>query len=458
MLFRSFTGGRVGRVILGPDETLYALGQFATAGDQVVPGLARWNGQHWESLLSGTYLGLGGYTGLAECFAEHQGAIYMGGVFTAAGALATDGIARWTGDRWANVGGGGVGYRPSLVFTLLSSGPMLYAGGSFTNMGGSSTSNIASWDGTNWASLGAGVDGNVRCLAQGRDGLYAGGWFSMAGGAPATNIARWTGAAWEPLGSGLDDSVTTLAVWGDKLYAGGWFAHAGDRPVSLLACWDGTSWQEVGGGLTGSDDAGEVRRLVASDDGLYVAGSFTSTSGQPVTNLARWDGTTWHAVGGPLPGAVSGLCLRGRTVYVASAALNELGVKSVGVYRLEGTNWIALGSGLSRHGLHIAVEALFATDTEVFVGGIFTCAGLKPSVGIARWIENPRLSMEARPNLPASTLFLRASGDPGLRFDLEASPDLSTWDKIGTGEDGQAQWNMDLRSGPRRFYRAVARP
>ena len=452
-----FVGDFVWPVILGPDDTVYAAGPMTAVGDQPVPGLARWTGQRWEPWLSGNYLGPAGAVGRVDCFVQHQGSVYAGGPFRAVGGLVTDGIARWTGAGWAEVGGGGTGLQPSWVRTLLSTGPMLYAGGNFTNMGASGAANLAAWNGTNWSGLGAGLDGPVSSLAWWQDSLYAGGGFSMAGGVRATNIARWTGASWEPLGLGCDDSVEALATWRDKLYAGGYFTRAGDRPASLIACWDGAAWQEVGGGLTGLDEA-EVSALAANEDGLYVAGSFSVTVEPGILNLARWDGASWHAVGDPLPGVPSALGLRGRTVFVGGWMTNQAGVVFGGVYRLEGVNWIALGGGVSRFGLYADVYALLPTDDEVFVGGMFSRAGGKVSVGIARWIEHPGLHMDARLVAPGSSLSLGATGDPGLRFDLEASSDLSTWDKTGTSEDGQGQWSIGLQSGLRHFFRTVARP
>jgi len=56
-------------------------------------------------------------------------------------------------------------------------------------------------------------------------------------------------------------------------------------------------------------------------------------------------------------------------------------------------------------------------------------------------------------------MLVRATSDPGLRFDLEASSDLSAWKKVTASENGQATWAFDPASGePQQFFRAVARP
>jgi hypothetical protein len=65
----------------------------------------------------------------------------------------------------------------------------LYAGGLFTQAGGIPANNIARWNGSSWSVLGGsdhGTNGYVKTLAFGLDGsLYAGDYFSRAGGSLA---------------------------------------------------------------------------------------------------------------------------------------------------------------------------------------------------------------------------------------------------------------------------------
>jgi hypothetical protein len=155
-------------------------------------------------------------------------------------------------------------------------GPALYAGGDFTTAGGVSCSRIARWDGSTWSALGSGMNSWVNALAVYDDGrgpaLYAGGWFTTAGGAAVNRIARWDGSSWSALGSGLtglpvsDLGVDALAVYDDgrgpALYAGGYFNTAGGRPANNIARWDGSSWSALGSGV-----APTVSDLAVYDDG-----------------------------------------------------------------------------------------------------------------------------------------------------------------------------------------------
>src|SRR5262249_39931252 len=99
----------------------------------------------------------------------------------------------------------------------------LYAGGLFTIAGGIVANHIARWNGTSWAGLGSGMNASVLALAlDGVGTLYAAGGFTAAGGASANHVARWDGTSWAALGSGLNDFVFALALDGaGNLYAGG---------------------------------------------------------------------------------------------------------------------------------------------------------------------------------------------------------------------------------------------
>ncbi|MEX2217682.1 MAG: hypothetical protein WD749_02890, partial [Phycisphaerales bacterium] len=141
----------------------------------------------------------------------------------------------------------------------------LVVGGQFTAAGRTLASNIAMWDGSGWQALGSGMDQYVKALAVLPTGeLVAAGAFSTAGGTPARRIARWDGNAWSPLGTGVGsvqfDAVFALAVLpGGDLIAGGAFSGAGGNPANNVARWNGSSWSALGSGLNGSVAALAVR-------------------------------------------------------------------------------------------------------------------------------------------------------------------------------------------------------
>jgi hypothetical protein len=179
-------------------------------------------------------------------------------------------------------------------------GPALYAGGDFTVAGGVAANFIARWDGSSWSPLGCGVNGEVHALGVYDDGggpaLYAGGAFTIAGNVTARRIAKWDGSGWSAIGSmfgisGNSSTVEALAVHDDgggpSLYAGGRFTRAGGVPANYIAKWDGSSWSALGSGM--SD---EVGALVVHDDGggpaLYAGGAFLRALDSGDSQLAKW--------------------------------------------------------------------------------------------------------------------------------------------------------------------------
>ena len=114
--------------------------------------------------------------------------------------------------------------------------------------------------------------------------LYAGGDFTTAGGVAANRIAKWDGSSWSALGQ-RDERlrVHALAVFDDgsgpALYAGGDFTTAGGVAANRIAKWDGTSWSALGQ----RDWTARVCALAVFDDGsgpaLYAGGDFTTAGG-----------------------------------------------------------------------------------------------------------------------------------------------------------------------------------
>ena len=93
---------------------------------------------------------------------------------------------------------------PALVAT--ANGEFV-AGGMFTTAGGVGVNHVARWNGAGWSPLGSGMSGplpfagTVIALTTLPNGdVVAGGFFSAAGGVGANRIARWNGTSWSPLG------------------------------------------------------------------------------------------------------------------------------------------------------------------------------------------------------------------------------------------------------------------
>src|SRR5690606_4062340 len=90
----------------------------------------------------------------------------------------------------------------------------------------------------------------------------AGGRFLLAGGVFVRHVARWDGARWWPLGAegdGVDGGaipgVSALIVHDGALVVAGQFEHAGAVAANNIARWDGSSWSALGSGTNDSISA-----------------------------------------------------------------------------------------------------------------------------------------------------------------------------------------------------------
>src|SRR5204862_420801 len=109
------------------------------------------------------------------------GTLYAGGDFTTAGGNAATNIAQWNGGHWSALGPGLNGG----VNALAVSGGTLFAGGQFTTAGATAATNIAQWNGSSWSAFGSGMNSYVLALAVSGGTLFAGGTFTVAG----TNVS-----------------------------------------------------------------------------------------------------------------------------------------------------------------------------------------------------------------------------------------------------------------------------
>jgi len=466
----------------GSGPAVYAGGGFSVAGEGPADYIAKLDGQVWKPLGNGLDTQPWDLAACQEC-PDPGPNLYAGGWFTQAGEAEVSGIARWDGTSWWPLGTGIGGDPLHFVYTVTVANDVtgqdlvLYVGGLFTTAGGVSANSIAKWDGETWLPLGDGFPGeSVSALAVFDDGsgdgpaLYAAGYFTMAGSVPANNIARWDGQAWSPVGDGLDGNVDALAVFNDgsgpALYAGGSFMHAGGVEAARIARWDGSSWAPVGGGVNYF-----VNELAVVADGsrggsaLYVGGQFSTAGVIEAKGIAKWDGTTWSALGSGvrndgLAGSVQGIAvLDDHTlddpVLYAGGFFDHAGdVAADYAAKWDGATWTDLGNGINDYwgvtALEVSEEAS-ESDPSLYVGGNFTAAGGMAARSVAAWdgTEWSALGegLDGRVEAMAfvddgsgagATLYAGGSfADPdGGQAGSIAQWDGETWHGVGGGVDG----------------------
>lgn len=186
---------------------------------------------------------------------------------------------------------------------------------------------------------------------------------------------------------GINDKVWAIAVSGSAVYVGGCFSHAGGVPANYIARWDGSSWSALGSGLNGY-----VSAIAVSGSNVYAGGTFSQAGGVSAHNIARWNGTSWFALGSGVTGVdevVLAIAASGTDLYVGGRFYLAGGSYALNIARWNGSSWSALGNGVSG-GSEPHVETIALSGSDVYVGGKFlNVGGLFDSPNIACWVSAP---------------------------------------------------------------------
>lgn len=340
-------------------------------------------GQCAEGWLPGSTIGGGVNAGATSLMVMPNGDLVAAGLFSAAAGFPVNRIARWNGTQWLPMGSGLAEIAQALAVT--PGNGHLYAGG--TQFGGNRYfAYLQRWNGSSWSSLGSIAfdrDAGVNALLAANDGtLIVGGAFSSVGGlANTSNIARWNGSSWSAIGTGVGTAaageVRALAKLPDgDIIAGGTFSTVGGEPMSNIARWNGSSWVGLGEGLPGS--VGALAVLPSGD--IVAAGQFNSINGVTVNRVARWNGVDWVAMGGGLGGGdVNEL------VVLSNGMLLAGGNQTKNLARWNGTDWVFVST---------VPDSVVWSMVEYPVGGLTvggnfsTVAGL-PVPYLSRYVPAP---------------------------------------------------------------------
>lgn len=358
------------------DYDLYAGGYFSSINGISANHIAHWNGNKWLAFGSGADKEV---WAIAD---DGHGNIYVGGEFTSIGGIQANHIAKWDGTTWSSLGAG-LGFTTNdCVYSItIDSNGIVYAGGRFDSAGTIIANNIAKWDGISWDSLGAGIYGPVYSIVTDTlNNLYVGGDFAFTGGGlSARHIAKWNGSSWSALDIGcgfIDDDVWALAIDKEQnIYAAGVFGYAGSTFTNTgsLAKWDGTSWSAIGGPVLGS-----ISALTIDNYGHpIIAGILDSAAGVPLQKIAIWNDTTWSELGSliPVPGTSYtfwGLAVdSNNNIYFGGNMLSASGVLSNAIVKWDGSSWSDIASPLYDNGPQVYTLHMFE-DCKLFAGGRFT--------------------------------------------------------------------------------------
>ena len=181
---------------------------------------------------------------------------------------------------------------------------------------------------------------------------------------------------WSAAGSGMNQPVLSLSVYNSQLYAGGWFTTAGGSPASKIAKWNGTSWSAIGTGM----DLGFVGALTVFNGQLYAGGNFSTAGGLLTGGIARTNGISWDSLN---PNVVDAW------VYSSGVYNGELYVgggifcfcSNQHIAKWNGAAWTIFGAWSTDDDVY----AMAVYNGELYTGGFFTMSGPLATNYISRW-------------------------------------------------------------------------
>jgi hypothetical protein len=173
-----------------------------------------------------------------------------------------------------------------------------------------------------------------------------------------------------------------------NIYIGGTFSFVGAVPAHNIAKWDGTTWHACGNGVYGSSSG--INSLAAIGNNIYACGFFDSAGTIKAPSIAMWNGNAWDSLNStmgtvPFGGGVQMLnslkAYKGK-LYVGGGYLYVSGIdtfKGIASYDIASGTWSKMGSGT------YGVSQVEAAGGNIYVCGNFISIDGKPINNLAKW-------------------------------------------------------------------------
>lgn len=253
--------------------------------------------------------------------------------------------------------------------------------------------------------------------------VYVGGAFDSIDGVRARGLAYIDYGNVSEIGGGISDGEV-YAIATDhfyNVYVAGNFKKAGNVPVNNIAHWDGTSWHDLGGGT----DSTVLSLYIDNAGTLYAGGNFRKAGGLDANYAATWSiaDQKWSPIvvdsANGLDGGVAAIVPAYEGVFMGGGFTKAGKVEANKVVGLINGKWENLGEGVS--GVNAYISAISSNDysTEVTVGGSFSKAGSISTPNIALYRPATR-KWEAYGAGLSGTVHALTTSELSFKFNAEA--------------------------------------
>ncbi|MEM6966690.1 MAG: T9SS type A sorting domain-containing protein [Bacteroidota bacterium] len=289
------------------DNLLYIGGQFKFADGITVNGVATWDGQSFTTVGSGVNNCSSEFCYQTLALTRYKDHIYCSPLSTLFGDSIINGIAKWNGTTWSNVGKGILTISGSngVALSMLTYEEELYIFGAFHRIGQDSAFYAAKWNGDSLSSLNFFKENLVSRIHHAvvfQNEIYVAGFFEDDQG-NQLDVAKYDGQHWYPVGGGIKgfaDDPLELIVYNDELYTCGYFKKSSGNTGTGILKLKNNAWVDVGGSFDGDNVV--VDGMIVFDEALFAFGRFSHVGGGvAANNIAKWDGERWCGLGSTFP-------------------------------------------------------------------------------------------------------------------------------------------------------------
>ena len=446
-----FSKASVNAIVVSGDSVYFG-GEFTRVGEMKATNIVLWDRKQDLWMPLGKDGNSEGVEGTVQSIQVVGGKVYVGGSFNRAGGVDVQNLALWDGEKWSGIGDGLAGE----VRKIALHGDTLYALRERpaplppNDAGGL----VFQWDGNAWTDLlkSSGLSTRrIYDIMLDREGrLFVGGGQHDTTGAPenpkfyASSFRDSRTGRWQL----LSDSGTSYAGYMTQ------FTQTQDGTIYVLVPFNGslnrpdlyvlqdTLWVKIENSQLRDPGylAPEFNAMIASPNGdLFVTGRYIdSASGEPVNDIARWDGTRWHPLGDGLSYGGNALAWDREELIVGGTFTFAGDEPALGIASWNGSRWKRVGDGVSGGGKATMQTITVAPDDMVYVGGSFNRIGREGANHIAQW-DGARWEGLGKGVDLAPTALLRTSN--GSLMVGGGTIDLSRMTRVGgTLREVVAEW------------------
>lgn len=214
------------------------------------------------------------------------------------------------------------------------------------------------------------VPNEIRAMSVYNGDLYSGGT-SMGASTPVYQNGSSIGST-----HGGYHLIFAMTVFNGNLYVAGSFDSIGNTPANNIARWNGSTWSAVGSGV-GMNSSDIVYSLCVYNNDLYAAGNFGS--------IERWNGSSWSSIGTSPGSLVRGMGTWNGSLYIGGFFTAVSGVGAVNIAAWNGFNWNNAGDvGIASDPAE-GLSVLLSYNGFLYAGGHFSEAGGVSANNIARY-------------------------------------------------------------------------